>query len=366
VSLTVTPSAATYDVPFTIRVTGLRKDERVTLRYDGRSSTGDAWLGQQDARADARGELVVRDEYLIARMRSAHTVPTFPSTVHVAVLGPHLDVTASARRFSAPPSAATIVSLRPARDGFYGDFTRPRDARHHPAILLFGGSEGGIAEQNLAAVLAGHGYPVLELAYFSEPGLPDQLLRIPLEYFRKPLEWLAEQPSVDPQRIVTFGISRGGELSLLLAATYPHLVHGAIGYVPSAWAVPSPVDVHQPAWTLRGRPVLGPIRVEKISGPVFVAGGDDDRLWPSGLSARVVASRMIEHDRRDGTALIYPKAGHALGTALPYQLPVSPVDYGHVSSRYGLLDLGGSPAADEAARESAWPKLLRWLAALGR
>lgn len=32
-----------------------------------------------------------------------------------------------------------------------------------------------------------------------------------------------------------------------------------------------------------------------------------------------------------------------------------------VSTRYGNLDFGGSPSADEAAREDSWPKLLRFL-----
>ena len=33
-------------------------------------------------------------------------------------------------------------------------------------------------------------------------------------------------------------------------------------------------------------------------------------------------------------------------------------------SPYGILELGGTPAADERAREDAWPKLLAWLARL--
>ena len=66
------------------------------------------------------------------------------------------------------------------------------------------------------------------------PGLPSSLENIPLEYFERALRWLAKQPAVDPHRIVTFGSSRGGEASLLIASTFPRLVHGAVGYVPSA------------------------------------------------------------------------------------------------------------------------------------
>lgn len=40
---------------------------------------------------------------------------------------------------------------------------------------------------------------------------------------------------------------------------------------------------------------------------------------------------------------------------------MSSAGYGYVQSRYGLLNLGGSPQADEAALEDSWPKLLRFL-----
>jgi dienelactone hydrolase len=77
-------------------------------------------------------------------------------------------------------------------------------------------------------MLAARGYPVLALAYFREDGLPRELVRIPLEYFRRALLWMRTRPEVDPARVVTLGISRGGELSLILASTFPDLVSGAI------------------------------------------------------------------------------------------------------------------------------------------
>lgn len=206
--------------------------------------------------------------------------------------------------------------------------------------------------------------PVLDLAYFSEPGLPPTLSRIPLEYFERALRWLAAQPGVDSRRVVTFGVSRGGELSLLLASTFPQLVHGAVGYVPSAYAVRSPSDFG-PAWTYRGKPVLGLIPVGRGSGPVFVAGGGDDLMWPSGSSVQRIASEL--HGRRGVVALDYAGAGHELGLILPEQIPAPHSDpYGVFASRYGTVSMGGSAAADEAAREDSWPRLLRFLARIGQ
>jgi dienelactone hydrolase len=200
------------------------------------------------------------------------------------------------------------------------------------------------------------------------------LSRIPLEYFERALRWLGKQPAADPTRLVTFGISRGGEASLLIAGTFPQLVHAAVGYVPSAIVVPSPLSVAVPAWTFHGQPVRGDtsaavptgwIRVERIDGPVFVVGGDDDALWPSGYSVRNIRRRMLAHGRHDVTALEYPNAGHELGAVVPRQIELSAAGYGVVDTRYGQLILGGSPRADEAALEDSWPKLLAFLARVG-
>ncbi|MGL6280112.1 MAG: acyl-CoA thioester hydrolase/BAAT C-terminal domain-containing protein [Gaiella sp.] len=117
-----------------------------------------------------------------------------------------------------------------------------------------------------------------------------------------------------------------------------------------------------PAWTYRGKPLLGPIPVERSSGPLFVVGGSDDRLWPSGASVRRIARRMHLHGRSDIVALDYADAGHLIGTVLPEQVIVNAEGYGRVDSPYGLVELGGTPVADEQAREDAWPRLLRFLA----
>jgi hypothetical protein len=55
--------------------------------------------------------------------------------------------------------------------------------------------------------------------------------------------------------------------------------------------------------------------------------------------------------------LDYPAAGHAVGALVP-NLPESDTV---VTSRYGVLNLGGTRAADAAAKEDAWPKLLAFL-----
>jgi dienelactone hydrolase len=321
-------------------------------------------------RADARGDVALEDFFAYAHLDPA---AGWPTRLTITASSGRAKVETHAERTIRVASAVLTTDERPQDVGFYGEWIRPLRAHHHTAILLLGGSEGGLSQGQLATTLAGHGYPVLELAYFGEPGLPPSLENIPLEYFDRALRWLARQPAADRNRIVSFGSSRGGEAALLIASVFPQIVHAAVGYVPSAIVVPSPYS-SAPAWTYGGKPVRGAtspivptgwIRVERINGPVFVVGGDDDGLWPSGYSVRKIKHRMLAHDRRDITALDYRKAGHEIGQVIPRQVDVSPINYGVIASRYGQLYLGGSPHADEAALESSWPKLLAFLGDVG-
>ena len=126
-----------------------------------------------------------------------------------------------------------------------------RTAKPGPGVLLLGGSEGGLNGSLPASLLASHGYPALDLAYFAEPGLPQELKDIRLEYFQRALKWLGSQPAVDPERIVILGASRGAKAALPVASTYPDLAHGVIAYVPSSVVNPC-LDGTSPAWKLAG------------------------------------------------------------------------------------------------------------------
>jgi dienelactone hydrolase len=362
--ITVTPTNATTDVPFTIDASGFGADELVTLRASGTSPSGQRWRGSIPARADRNGRVVLRDKYLLGIMRPVGGgVGPWPHTLTIEVRGAHANSATTARREPFDSTATKTMDLRPPQVGFYGEWLAPRDVRHHTAVLVFGGSDGDLPPyvRNIGSALAAHGYPVLELAYFLEPGLPQQLARIPLEYFRGALKWMQARPEVDRSRIASFGVSRGGELSLILASLYPRLIHAAVGYVPSAWVFPGYPDFHQPAWTLGGRPYIGvapyvgrstAIPVERIAGPVFVVGGGDDELWPSARSVRTIVQRMHLHGRHDVTGLVYGHAGHLVGTAVPTQ---------NDAPTTIPLGWGGSPRADEQGREGSWPKLLRFL-----
>ncbi|MBV8220023.1 MAG: acyl-CoA thioesterase/BAAT N-terminal domain-containing protein, partial [Solirubrobacterales bacterium] len=218
---------------------------------------------------------------------------------------------------------------RLAKTGFVGDYFTPPGAGRHPAVVVWGGSEGGLGDSPAwAAMLASHGIPALAIAYFDEPGLPCALDDIPLEYFEKAIAWTRSQPEVDPGQVWVLSVSRGSEADLLVAAHWPALVHGAIAAAPSS-EVWGPISgqcqsIDYTSWTLHGQPLdsataetgytrnpdgsvsgrasflsglAGPgaaaarIPIARFKGPVMLISGADDQLWPSPVFAdRIMAS----------------------------------------------------------------------------
>src|SRR4029453_13407357 len=171
-------------------------------------------------------------------------------------------------------------------------------------MIVLPGSQGGVpGPGNHPGGLASHGYVVLALAYFNAGGLPPLLQNIPLEYFATAVEWLKSQPSVDPARIGVLGTSRGGELALLLGATYPSAFRVVVANVPSNVVWPGlSDDSAAPAWTLNGKPLAAvrggrftpseaEIPVERMNAPLLMFSGKDDKLWPSDVFAAGAVGR---------------------------------------------------------------------------
>jgi dienelactone hydrolase len=381
VGLTVAPRDVLIDQPVSITVSGLRPRSMVTLTATTRSALRNLWKSTATFRADANGRVVVsrspslagsyrgRDGMgLLWSMRwngceDCRMAPSVVSTVRLVAQhgGRTLATTSFTRRTQTP--GLTVRNTTLATEGFVGCFyaAAGQEQRLSPAIVLLGGSNGGLPCGESAALLASRGYPTLALGYFRVPGLPDDLKNIPLEYLQSALRWLAQQPGVDPNKLVVLGISRGGECALLLGTAYPELVHAVVSYVGSALVWSAPGDPTTAAWTLGGKAVpfatgsaddaQAIIPVEKIAGPIFLVGARLDNVWPSGIFADAIVGRLRQHQRTNYTSLVYRDAGHAVGTMVPY-LPL-------------IVDLGGTLAGNAHARADSWPKLLTFLERLG-
>lgn len=348
-----------------IRISGLRANAPVTLTVRSRDATGAAWASSQRLVTDGSG-VAVAGAGAVYRMAS----PQHPDAFYIWSGHGPMTFFASARqlgRMRASTSFRRTLGERRAApttvpaQGFFGSYSAPLTSSRRPAVLVLGGSEGGLSTGFVAASLAGSGYPALALAYFAEPGLPEGLHRIPLEYFARALRWLAVQPQVDPKRIFVLGISRGSEAAQLLGVHYPTLVHGVVAVVPSDdvnCALPGCFDT---SWTFHGQPFRAAVppnsvdpraRIpdELIRGPLlFVCAGADER-WPSCSYARD-AMRHLTHDRYVHRLVVAPNSGHGVGTLVPYEPnPIS-------------SDPNDASVPNELGRRLVWPKLLAFLSA---
>lgn len=254
-----------------------------------------------------------------------------------------------------------IQQLTLAEDGIVARYWTRSEASRRTPIVLLGGSEGGYYRDTVASLLAAHGYPVLQLAYFGVAGLPSRLERIPLEYVHRAVLWLRNQPVVDSERLTLVGGSRGAELALLVASRFPSLVFAVAAYAPSS-VVNRAVESDAPAWTHQGRPVpylsgregftptptnepQAVIPVERIRGRILLVSAVADEVWPSASFALAIVDRLNAHGRANVTSLTSHDAGHGVVAAIPYlSLP-------------GGID----PGSDARARTAAWFKLLDWL-----
>lgn len=390
-SIEVDRRTSLIDQPIHVRVVGLAADEKVTVEAGTVDARGKRFTSEATFKADADGAVdLASDAPLSGTYTGAHgmgliwslqppgsdadsnyfdDVPWSGQVVHLRVLAGG-DVVARAEfRRQTIARGVKRRRLRVRGAGFYGEmFYPPPGARRTPgpALLMFGGSEGGLPSPPTAGALASEGYPTLALAYFKEPGLPRSLSKIPLEYFRRALQWLAGQPGVDPRRLAVEGWSRGSEAAMLLGIHYPVLVHGVIAAVPGHVVGCSWPLGRGSAWMLHGRELpcsADPgvataatpkvvIPVERIHGPILFECGGADMVWPSCELARADMRRLDRHGFAYSHVLLaYPDAGHGIIT-VPY-LP------------WQSFELqGASRQADPLARAAAWPRLLGFLRGL--
>ena len=301
---------------------------------------------------------------------------------------------------------AEDVAVQEVREaGVVGVFARDQSSEPQPAVIVLGGSEGGLYTARWAApLLASHGYSVLGLAYFQggEPELSTlapNLEHISLETVEAARNWLSRQPGVDPDRIAIVGVSKGAELALLAGSTFPWVsVVGAFAPSHVVWEGVPPDDQSDrsagSSWTFRNRALpyvrwskaseqrgdvvrsvtgssrltevhleslaeyatdvdAATIPIEQSDAAVFIAAGSDDAMWPSAYSAEKLRERLALRDPKLPSHFELHNTGHLiLGTGWA---PTT-----QFQRRQGRLQ-GGSAQLDSAAQRVIWPAFLRFL-----
>jgi hypothetical protein len=302
--------------------------------------------------------------------------------------------------------ARGIQRIEIREKGVVGTLFLPPGNEKLPAIIMFGGSEGGVFEP-AAAQYASQGYVTFALGYFGMDGLPDDLEEIPIETVERGLTWLKAYPRVKADSIGVWGASKGAELALLSASLLPD-IKVVVAKSASAYAFESIGKqmgrVHKSSWTWRGKSIpfvqlefnmrllasymwariakkpwptrpmyanaikyaknieAATIKVENINGPVLVTGGGKDGVWPSNEMAKRIVDRLKAKGHSYGdVALVYADAGHQIAS------PYSPTTVNYLTAPDGFVELlGGTPSANARASSDSSPKINELLAkALG-
>lgn len=298
---------------------------------------------------------------------------------------------APARRLGSKgaPAPAGVARIDVREKGLYGELYLPQGGKDLPALILLGGSEGGLdGVSGMAAAFAQKGYAALALAYWAEEGLPQTLESIPLEYFDRGVDWLIARPETANGGVGALGWSRGSEAALLLGSRN-RKVKAVVAVAPSGivWDGLDFANMgkEESAWTAGGKPLpfVTPkaeyyrgtsmremflmsldganerpetaIPVERINGPILLLSGMDDALWPSThMSDRIIARLQGARFRHSYEHRAYPGAGHAVFVTSP-ESPMA-----RSASQPNPM-MGGTPQGNARAWADNWPTTVAFL-----
>ena len=425
--LEITPHTSLIDEPVSLRLSGLQPRQHATIHAQTLDGFHQQWQSTATFLADEQGMVDLSTQKPLSgsycdvdslgifwsmsivekgKQKKAFFARNKPHpltvTIRVEVEGVPV-ATASIQRLFAAPG---VTSLPVTDQDFVGTLFVPPGPGPHPVALILNGSDGGMREC-AASLLASRGYAGLALAYFS--GLsniedcPKDLINIPLEYFASAIRWLQEQEAIDGEKIAVIGLSRGGELALLLGATFP-TIKAVVACAPSAYmhsGLRNMQPVPQSAWTYEGKPLpyvpmktsfldfmqnfwkfmshqpftlrsgflqatrklskmdKTAIPVEKTCGPLLLITGKDDQLWPSDVYAELVVERLKRHNHPYSVEHVcYEQTGHFV--CFPYGLPSLPpmleLTTGPVS-----FGFGGVASSQARANIDSWQKILTFL-----
>lgn len=201
------------------------------------------------------------------------------------------------------------------------------------ALIYFGGSEGGLPTWEdmdfQKKELPKMGIATLGVAYFGSEQTPKNLEKLPLEYWEAVIEQFTNRPEITGKKIVVDGISKGGELALLMGSLLEG-IDGVIAKAPSHVAWQGITWENVSSWTYGNQEIpfvpyykdydyesikeyeylmsytlaltqqqavaQATIKVEKIKAPILLFSGESDEMWPSTLMAEIIKKRLDDVD----------------------------------------------------------------------
>lgn len=225
-----------------------------------------------------------------------------------------------------------------------------------PLVVLLGGSNGGLWYGAMGWELNQAGFSTMSLAYFGHEGQSSHLIERPLEPIVATITLARQSRGTNRRCVAIIGVSKGGELALLLAAyeqefdlatlplsdayvaaspshvvwQSPHITlrsrsswslnGAAMDFVPHPWLSPHLPDVFFNRWRV-GRYLSdaldnaqavdrATIPVERITQPTLLLAGEQDEMWPAAEMSRSALRRAQE-----------------LNPASPLQVSLRPLDH---------------------------------------
>lgn len=308
------------------------------------------------------------------------------------------------------------IEIKEIREnGVVGVFCYPKNAYEIPGIITVSGSGGGISTE-MAQMLASQGYAVLALGYFGVEGLPEKLENIHLEYFQNAIKWFKAQKQVNENKIALRGASYGGELVLLLAATFPEEISAVVAISPPSMIFGGFPYSNKPKWIYKNSPIMPfiggfssddinlteaddlfkttendiipfhagtfddpyvvtplflkrieknkslldalAIQVEKIQCPLLIITGEDDQVHPATMHGNLIMDRLEKYNSTiDRRHIHYSSAGHSLRT--PYE---PKIDLPWFVADNVFCYSGGTIEGNYHASVDGWKEMMNFLA----
>ena len=244
------------------------------------------------------------------------------------------------RYYQLPHISYLDVNFSKAKGRLFYDKTQ----LHRPAVIVLSGSDGRIEKaQNIAQLLASHGFTALALAYFGLNDLTPYLERIPLEIVKEAINYLKASPYADSSRLGLYGRSKGAEFALLAASYYTDfkcLVLNSPSYLCleglKKWR-----NSKTSSWTYQGQEIpyypflwkdflrrcifkkslnhvneQAVIPAERIRGPLLIIASKKDEIWDASGSAIAIVNRLrAKKFNYPCQVEIYENCGHMMTVA---------------------------------------------------
>lgn len=267
--LNIIPETSRADEPVSIKITGLSRNQKVTIRvlsndyYCINTSIFDvadnaAWESYAVFEADAAGNvdlekakpiegtyknidkmglfysMTVKENHkaeVPMRLADIDEKRSYSLTFQVEVDG-EIIISKVHKRFFCDE---TIRSENVTEEKFLGRYFTSKENIPKKAVIILSGSDGRIEKaQAIAELFAMQGYSALALCYFGLEGVKENLSCIGLECVENAISWLKNQITVDKDKIAIYGRSKGGEMVLLAASMFKD-IHCVIANTPSCY-----------------------------------------------------------------------------------------------------------------------------------